>query len=148
MCYVLQLLIIARMSLLTEAPIGYIGYVPTQAFLTGAKQNYARKHRIPIDLIDFQHAVCDDPDDIRRAPADGVLCNGMFLEAAGWDAMGHRLCESEARVLYVQLPPVHFCPTKIGGDELLQVSRSATVASRVCGQVSSINISVPKYVSR
>ncbi|GLC77190.1 hypothetical protein PLESTF_001896200 [Pleodorina starrii] len=92
------------------------GFFFTQAFLTGAKQNYARKHRIPIDLIDFQHVVCDGPDDAVTAPEDGVLCNGMFLEAAGWDIVGHHLCESEPRVLFVQLPPVHFCPAKIGEE--------------------------------
>ncbi|GIL46228.1 hypothetical protein Vafri_3260 [Volvox africanus] len=92
------------------------GFFFTQAFLTGAKQNYARKHRIPIDLIDFQHVVCDGPDDAITAPEDGVLCNGMFLEAAGWDIVAHRLCESEPRVLFVQLPPVHFCPSKIGEE--------------------------------
>ncbi|EFJ49499.1 flagellar inner dynein arm heavy chain 11 [Volvox carteri f. nagariensis] len=92
------------------------GFFFTQAFLTGAKQNYARKHRLPIDLIDFQHVVCDGPDDALRAPEDGVLCSGMFLEAAAWDIVGHRLCESEPRTLFVQLPPVHFCPAKIGEE--------------------------------
>ncbi|KXZ43279.1 hypothetical protein GPECTOR_96g745 [Gonium pectorale] len=93
------------------------GFFFTQAFLTGAKQNYARKHRIPIDLIDFHHIVCDLPDDSLRAPDSGVLCSGMFLEAAAWDIVGHRLCESEPRALFVQLPPVHFRPAKMGEEE-------------------------------
>ncbi|KAG2500939.1 hypothetical protein HYH03_000764 [Edaphochlamys debaryana] len=93
------------------------GFFFTQAFLTGAKQNFARKHRIPIDLIDFQHAVCDGPDDSNTAPPDGVLCSGMFLEAAGWDLVHHRLCESEARVLFVPLPPVHFRPAQVGEED-------------------------------
>ncbi len=101
-------------SVITPPPSSSCHY---QAFLTGAKQNYARKHRIPIDLIDFQHVVCDLPDDTLRPPDRGVLCSGMFLEAAAWDIVGHRLCESEPRALFVQLPPVHFRPAKIGEEE-------------------------------
>ncbi len=85
-----------------------------QAFLTGAKQNYARKHRIPIDLIDFRHTVTDGLSEGASPPEDGVLCGGMFLEAAGWDPIGRHLCESEPRTLFVQLPPVHFRPLKNG----------------------------------
>ncbi|GFR40055.1 hypothetical protein Agub_g593 [Astrephomene gubernaculifera] len=93
------------------------GFFFTQAFLTGAKQNFARKHHVPIDLIDFQHLVCDGPDDVAAAPEDGVLCSGMFMEAAGWDPVAHQLCESEPRVLFVQLPPVHFRPARVGEEE-------------------------------
>ncbi|PNH05107.1 Dynein heavy chain 7, axonemal [Tetrabaena socialis] len=106
-----------------EPPVLYwiSGFFFTQAFLTGAKQNYARKHRIPIDLIEFQHIVCDGPDDTNSMPEDGVLCSGMFLEAAGWDPIGHCLHESQPRVLFVQLPPVHFLPAKVGEESPLQV---------------------------
>ena len=46
----------------------------SQAFLTGSKQNYARKHKVPIDLIDFDFEVKDGPSSqLEQRPEDGVL---------------------------------------------------------------------------
>jgi len=89
------------------------GFFFTQAFLTGAKQNYARKHTIPIDLIDFDFEVRDGPGGADERPEDGVLVRGLFLEAAAWDEREHVLRESDPKVLFVPLPPMLFLPAKL-----------------------------------
>lgn len=91
-----------------------------QAFLTGAKQNHARKLRVAIDQIDFDFEVMDSiqPDTSARtsiagssgdssgrgayasvkAPASGIYCSGLFLEGARWDDISHAIAESKPKV--------------------------------------------------
>lgn len=74
------------------------GFFFTQAFLTGSKQNYARKMKIPIDHIDFDFVVVDSEKGTRKRPEDGVLTYGLFLEGCKWDYGEHSLGESEPKV--------------------------------------------------
>lgn len=88
------------------------GFFFTQAFLTGAKQNFARKYRIPIDMVDFDYQIMDGPDDCKTPPEDGVYCEGLFLEGCRWDYDEHVLAESEPKVLFTKMPKIWMIPAE------------------------------------
>jgi len=81
-------------------------YFP-QGFMTCSKQVHARKTKIPIDALSFftEPTICTEP---LQAPSqeDGVNVHGLFIQGAGWDVKGRKMCESEKAVLFCELPVI------------------------------------------
>jgi len=90
------------------------GFYFIPGFLTGTRQNYARKYTIPIDLIQYTFHVCtqEEGDGIDQPAEDGAYITGLFLEGAGWNEMNGSLAESKPKELFVQMPVIKLIPTK------------------------------------
>jgi dynein heavy chain, axonemal len=52
-----------------------------QGFMTASLQTYARDHLEAIDNLSFAYQILSTPpQDIKEAPADGVIVYGLYLE--------------------------------------------------------------------
>ena len=82
------------------------GFFFTPSFLTGTRQNYARKYTVAIDLLsfDFQVFTPAEGDAIEAPAADGWDIRGLFMEGAGWDATVGNVVESRPKELFVTMP--------------------------------------------
>jgi hypothetical protein len=96
-----------RASLSVRAVYWISGFFFTQSFLTGTRQNFARKYTIPIDELAWkffvltpevaararfiQHVItrpvahAQESAAVHAGSPDGCYIHGVFLEGAGWD---------------------------------------------------------------
>jgi len=85
-------------------------YFP-QGFMTASMQVYARSTKIPIDTLTFwtEPTSFEEP---ASAPAQekGVNVHGLFVQGAGWDVDPKKMVESEAAVLFKELPVIWLNP--------------------------------------
>lgn len=90
------------------------GFFFTQSFLTGTRQNYARKHVIAIDFIEFDFIVISDESkyNLEKAPEDGVYVFGLFMEGARWDEKKEAIDESHPKVLFSSMKHIWILPRK------------------------------------
>lgn len=99
------------------------GFYSPQSFLTAVLQDHARRRHVEIDRLSFVFEFEDrSPLDIEggspnawqrlhpRAPADGTLVTGLFLEGAAWSSSEKCLTESASGQLHSAMPVIKLKP--------------------------------------
>lgn len=88
-------------------PVFWIGgFFFPQGFLTGVRQNFARKYKIPIDHLVYDFESMPENYDKTKGPEDGAVVEGFYLEGARFDFSRMSLAESDPKVTF---PNLRFC---------------------------------------
>ena len=133
------------------------GFFFTQSFITGTRQNHARRSSIPIDEIDYDFQVLTAKVDRLTwiKPQAGCYVHGLFLQGAAWDTNGSNrlrdatygqgtlgldsgstgegsLVESTPKELFVSMPVIWFWPRKIADIPVPLESLGGTAHVYIC----------------
>ena len=80
----------------------------TQSFLTGIKQNYARKNKESIDRLEFEFDFDDegnyDMEKVRRREVYYIY--GVYIEGAEWNKESHTIDELKGKNITCEMPPI------------------------------------------
>ncbi|GBG29641.1 Dynein heavy chain 7, axonemal [Hondaea fermentalgiana] len=91
--------------------ISYLFWIP--GFTTGVRQNFARKHKVAIDLIKYTNEVLPRDMDCSARLDDGHYITGLHLQGAGWEDEGRVLVDSRPKELFVAMPCIKLLPTEV-----------------------------------
>jgi dynein heavy chain, axonemal len=83
----------------------------TQSFLTGIKQNFARKYRVSIDKLEFNFLFVDSKEleeewSSSGRRKDGYFTYGLFIEGARWNSNLHCVDELSGKNINDIMPPI------------------------------------------
>eukprot|EP00930_Biecheleria_cincta_P074768 TRINITY_DN6197_c0_g1_i1.p1 TRINITY_DN6197_c0_g1~~TRINITY_DN6197_c0_g1_i1.p1 ORF type:complete len:4188 (+),score=808.10 TRINITY_DN6197_c0_g1_i1:1794-12566(+) len=95
------------------------GFFFTQSFLTGQLQNYSRKRQLPIDTLMWTFHVMKkevSAPGINPKPEEGCIVYGLFMDGARWDNEEGVIRDSEPKVLFTELPYMHWTPCERSND--------------------------------
>ena len=80
----------------------------TQSFLTGIKQNYARKNKESIDRLEFEFDFDDqgnyDMEKVKRREVYYIY--GVYIEGAEWNKETHTIDELKGKNITCEMPPI------------------------------------------
>eukprot|EP00928_Gymnodinium_smaydae_P068047 TRINITY_DN5109_c0_g5_i1.p1 TRINITY_DN5109_c0_g5~~TRINITY_DN5109_c0_g5_i1.p1 ORF type:complete len:4182 (+),score=1201.92 TRINITY_DN5109_c0_g5_i1:1381-13926(+) len=89
------------------------GFFFTQSFLTGQLQNYARAKKLAIDTLGWSFTVLKKEFGNQESftkPEYGCYIYGLFIEGARWCDDNGYLEESMPKVLFTEIPYMHWVP--------------------------------------
>ena len=80
----------------------------TQSFLTGIKQNYARKYKKSIDRLEFDFDFADQEnynmDKVKNR--EEYYIYGVYIEGAQWNNNSHTIDELQGKNVSCEMPPI------------------------------------------